>query len=196
MRRRGTAFSQDSNSSTPNSADPSATFVVGSPWLEPPSISSSDSGRAAYRNGESFSSRSSSGSAAGGSAAKGREKSWQDKACSLLFQLVFWPLTLSLMLAGAAYRCLLQVGCRASPLRFRDPPRWLVCVVSKPFRLINPPVVLGTENLECCLGLEDGDGNGDGKARGRHPPLLLVGNHNLLGMDCVAVLDEVGARLG
>lgn len=129
-----------------------------------------------------------------------------DAVVTVVFQLVFWPLALSLMVAGAVYGLLLRMGCRSSPLRFRDPSRWLVRAVSKPFRLVNPPVALGTENLEGCFGARDngkdavkGEG-GSGSAAaasagGVARSLLLVGNQNLLGLDCVPILDEVSERV-
>lgn len=151
-------------------------------------------------------------------------------AKTMLYQLVLWPLTLSMMLASSVYRFTLRVGCRGSPLRFRDPPRWLVRLISKPGRLMNPPISFGANNLKGCAGgaagvaaaaaaarghqRERGDGSGGdagggavgGGGRGGgaatavtaaaapslpHSPVLLVGNQSLLGLDSLAVLNEV-----
>lgn len=129
-----------------------------------------------------------------------------ETAGALLLQAVFWPLTLGLMLAGALYRFLLRVGTSRSPLTFRDPPRWIVRAISKPFRVANPPVVLGAENLRDGVLLRcsdsptatvndghDGRAIGGGSTYGGcvRAPVLLVGNHTLLGLDCVPMLDEV-----
>lgn len=130
------------------------------------------------------------GSPAGGDGAVGggERDSRKGSAKGLLFQLAFWPLTLCLMLVGSGYRLMLRVGCYRSPLRFRDPPRWIIRAMSAPFRLVNPPVSLGVENLEACLGVgRDGSSSPS--------PVMLVGNHNLLGLDCVSILDEVGGVL-
>lgn len=124
-----------------------------------------------------------SSTAVGGSIADDGGAGWAHSAQSLLFQVVFWPLTLSLMLIGSGYRLLLRVGCSRSPLRFRDPPGWILRAMATPFRLVNPPASFGVENLEACLGVQ---------GRGRiSSPVMLVGNHNLLGLDCVLLLDEV-----
>lgn len=125
----------------------------------------------------------------------GEGDSWKVSPQSLLFQLVFWPLTLFLMLVGFGYRFLLRVGCYGSPLRFRDPPGWIVRLISTPFRLANPPVSLGAENLDSCLRVQGGQGGGEARARSSSP-VMLVGNHNLLGLDCVPILDEVGGWVG
>lgn len=125
----------------------------------------------------------------------GRGDSWKGFAQILLFQLMFWPLTLFLMLVGSGYRFLLRVGCYGSPLRFRDPPGWIVRSISTPFRLANPPVSLGVDNLEACLGVEGEEQGGEARDT-RSSPVMLVGNHNLLGLDCVSILDEVGGLWG
>lgn len=150
-------------------------------------------------------------------------------AKTMLYQLVLWPLTLCVMLVSSIFRFTLRVGCHGSPLRFRDPPRWLVRLISKPCRLINPPVSFGGDNLKGCMGRareaaagghqgsDDGDGIAGGGAAGgwgrgaaatvtvaaaaaattagtvSSPPrpVLLVGNQCLLGLDSLAVLNEV-----
>lgn len=153
-------------------------------------------------------------------------------AKTMLYQLVLWPLTLCMMLVSSAYRFILRVGCHGSPLRFRNPPRWLVRLISKPCRLINPPVAFGVDNLKDCVGgagvveaaaghygghdsgggitggvTAEGGGSGGAAtitaagaptaaaATGIVPypprPVLLVGNQGVLGLDSLAVLNEV-----
>lgn len=161
----------------------------------------------------------------------------KDSVVSVLWQLVLWPLTLTMMLVASVYRFLLRVGCHNNnnSHRFirRDPPRQLR-LVSAPFRLINPPLSLGTENLKASLGVginggagravaavapavpercdgSSGGGGGGGRrqkeeqqtagtAAGgttttadgtRAAAMLLVGNQSLLGLDYLAMLDEV-----
>lgn len=200
MRRPRAAYPsvgpEGANRTSPS--NPAAPFRRSRWGLDPPSISP---GGSAYRTG-----RSGDGVAQldDSTDANGRGDSWMGAVVNVVFQLVFWPLALSLMMAGTLYGFLLRMGCRSSPLRFRDPSRWLVRAVSKPFRLVNPPVALGTENLEGCFGARDGKGavrgeGGSGSAGascagGVARSLLLVGNQNLLGLDCVPILDEVGER--
>lgn len=64
-------------------------------------------------------------------------------------------------------------------------------------------VVLGAEHLEDALLSQDltiaqagqatrrGDGATAGNRGVRRSPVLLVGNHTLLGLDCIAILDQV-----
>ena len=163
-----------------------------SPWLDPPGLSPRGSGGGSHRGGERTRLVSFPGSLVDDGTLDGGEGDrWKGSAQSLLFQLMFWPLTLCLMLVGSGYRLLLRVGYYRSPLRFRDPPGWIIRAISTPFRLANPPVSLGADNLEACLGVQGG------AARDRRSsPVMLVGNHNLLGLDCVSILDEVGAVWG
>lgn len=182
MRRPRAASFQRANSSPRNSPPLS--------WLEPPGlgVSPRGSGDSTHRGrGITTPLVSLPSSPSGGSSSVGGGGSagWADSAQSLLFQVVFWPLTLCLMLVGSGYRLLLRVGCSRTPLRFHDPPGWVVRAMATPFRLVNPPVSLGMENLEACLGVQ-------GVGRISSSPVMLVGNHNLLGLDCVLVLDEVG----
>lgn len=147
---------------------------------------------------------------------------------TMFYQLVLWPLTLCMMLLSSAYRLTLRVGCHSSPLRFRDPPRWLVRVVSEPSRLLNPPVSFGADNLKGSVGgagvaaaVAAGGHHGGGSIGGTAGrggeggeaavtatgapvtaaaagtlssppcPVLLVGNQSLLGLDSLAMLNEV-----
>lgn len=153
-------------------------------WLDPPTLSSETS--------SGFSGPGGPGGAVSSSGKTG------GVLISILFQLVFWPLTLGLMLAESGYRFLLRIGCRSSPLHFRDPSRWFVGLASKPFRWVNPPVALGTVTLEQCLRPRTGNGaaireeQGKGEVSESRPrPVLLVGNHSLLGLDCLPLLNEV-----
>eukprot|EP00752_Nemacystus_decipiens_P005809 g5255.t1 len=166
----------------------------------------------------------------------------------MLYQLVLWPLTLCIMLLSSAYRLTLRVGCHSSPLKFRDPPRWWVRLISKPCRLVNPPLSFGADSLRNCVGgaglaaagghqarkgvggaFGDGAASGSGGAGGseaatvtaaasagsptaaaavaaaaagtvlssRPPrPVLLVGNQSLLGLDFLAMLNEVQGLTG
>lgn len=151
-------------------------------------------------------------------------------AKTMLYQLVLWPLTLCIMLVSSAYRFTLRVGCYSSPLRFREPPRWLIRLITKPCRLINPPVSFGADNLKGCVGggcasvaaagKRQGGGANGGTANGGPAgggdataiaagaptaaaggtvpspprPVLLVGNQSLLGLDSLAVLNEVRVK--
>lgn len=153
-------------------------------WLDPPTLSSETSGP-------------------GGPGVVSSNGKTGGVLINIIFQLVFWPLTLGLMLAESGYRFLLRIGCSSSPSHFRDPSRWFVRLASKPFRWVNPPVALGTVKLERCLRARTGIGAAireeQGKEEGResHPrPVLLVGNHNLLGLDCLPLLNEVRTAQG
>ncbi|CAM9142791.1 unnamed protein product [Ascophyllum nodosum] len=176
--RRPRPASLQRETSTSGSLVPPVPF---SGWLDPPTLSTS--------------STQSTSSSTGGKLV--------DMFTKLIFQLIFWPLTLGMMLAGPAYRLLLQFGCSSSPLSFRDPPRWLVRLASKPFRWVNPPVTLGIESLERCLRahakrrVEHGEGQEQVEGRKNPPrPILLVGNLTLLGLDCLPLLNEVQGRTG
>lgn len=92
--------------------------------------------------------------------------------------------------------------CSSHPfLNFRDPPRWLVRAVSKPFRSLNPPVVaLGANHLEevCRLGRENQTCSsgpaGTAAAMGgssSNAAVLFVGTQNLLGLSVAPFLDQV-----
>ena len=171
--RRPRPASLQRETSTSGSLVPPVPF---SGWLDPPTLSTS--------------STQSTSSSTGGKLV--------DMFTKLIFQLIFWPLTLGMMLAGPAYRLLLQFGCSSSPLSFRDPPRWLVRLASKPFRWVNPPVTLGIESLERYLRahakrrVEHGEGQEQVEGRKNPPrPILLVGNLTLLGLDCLPLLNEV-----
>eukprot|EP00903_Cladosiphon_okamuranus_P014938 g13829.t1 len=227
-----------------------------SPWLDPPPPGDGVNGGGDSGGGDLHRRRASpvAGGAGAGWFVGGRiagSTSWSGKspasetrtavgeAKTMFYQLLLWPLTLCMMLVSSAYRFTLRIGCHSSPLSFRDPPRWLVRLVSKPCRLLNPPAVLGADNLKGSVGSAGlaaaatgghqggggigrtagggtaGRGGGDGEAAlaggtmasaaaaaaggavsSPSRPVLLVGNQNLLGLDSLAMLNEVQGLTG
>lgn len=187
MMRRQRTSSLQREISIPSPLGPPLPPLPG--WLDPPTLSS-----------ETSSGFSEPGGPGGAVSSNGKTGG---VLISILFQLVFWPLTLGLMLAESGYRFLLRIGCRTSPLYFRDPSRWFVGLASKPFCWVNPPVALGTVMLEQCLRSRTGNGAAireeqrKEEASESHPcPVLLVGNHNLLGLNCLPLLNEVRTPQG
>eukprot|EP00611_Tribonema_gayanum_P017710 TRINITY_DN3053_c0_g1_i1.p1 TRINITY_DN3053_c0_g1~~TRINITY_DN3053_c0_g1_i1.p1 ORF type:complete len:362 (-),score=101.82 TRINITY_DN3053_c0_g1_i1:538-1623(-) len=136
--------------------------------------------------------------------------------------LLLWPIAIGLKFAKTLLN--LSIGSSAARRRAPQLPPWLLLqLLSLPFRVLNPPVVLGVRQLEAVashraaaaaalgdtggvpagedVGEKAAAGGGDvdkgsGAAAAAQAPVLLVGNHTFHGLDHLPILYEVHRHTG